>query len=502
MFVAFVNPQGNFDKNDSYWATHPDFGGQLVYVKEVVTALASRGHRLDIVTRQVADPNWPEFSAPFDAYPGLESVRIVRIPFGGPHFLHKEDLWPYLGSEFVPNIIAFYRGEGKFPNASTGHYGDGGITSALLAAETGIPFTFTPHSLGAAKLEKLGASPDNLTELDSRFHFGRRLVAERIAMSRANVCTASTSDERFEQYGHRAYRGAIDVADDERLTVIPPGVNLAVFDRDSRSAAERTTRAKIDAELDRDIALVRRALPVIIASSRLDIKKNHIGLVQAFASSGPLRARANLLLVTRGVNNPLAGYGEADADAREVLDGIMSVVGQHGLRGEISMFSLDSQDELACAYRYLSEYRSVFALTTFHEPFGLAPLEAMAAGLPAVVTKNGGPAESLRDGPREFGVLVDPFDSEDIARGLLQILGDKSVWERYAEAGRQRVHDRYTWDNTALAFERTLSGIVAQPPHPLPPAGAPIHPYFLHPGPANDIRPGYLADLIWGGDLQ
>ena len=50
MHIAFLNPQGNFDPNDSYWTEHPDFGGQLVYVKEVATAMAALGHRVDILT--------------------------------------------------------------------------------------------------------------------------------------------------------------------------------------------------------------------------------------------------------------------------------------------------------------------------------------------------------------------------------------------------------------------------------------------------------------------
>ena len=32
MHILFFNPQGNFDKTDSYMTEHPDFGGQLVYV--------------------------------------------------------------------------------------------------------------------------------------------------------------------------------------------------------------------------------------------------------------------------------------------------------------------------------------------------------------------------------------------------------------------------------------------------------------------------------------
>ena len=47
MHIAFLNPQGNFDAQDSYWTEHPDFGGQLVYVKEVAIALADLGHQVE-----------------------------------------------------------------------------------------------------------------------------------------------------------------------------------------------------------------------------------------------------------------------------------------------------------------------------------------------------------------------------------------------------------------------------------------------------------------------
>ena len=49
MHVAFINPQGNFDPEDSYWTAHPDFGGQLVYVKELALAMGNLGHSVDVV---------------------------------------------------------------------------------------------------------------------------------------------------------------------------------------------------------------------------------------------------------------------------------------------------------------------------------------------------------------------------------------------------------------------------------------------------------------------
>ena len=49
MHIAFLNIQGNFDPEDRYWTAHPDFGGQLVYVKEVTLALGRMGHQVDII---------------------------------------------------------------------------------------------------------------------------------------------------------------------------------------------------------------------------------------------------------------------------------------------------------------------------------------------------------------------------------------------------------------------------------------------------------------------
>src|SRR4028119_664767 len=80
MRVAFVNPQGNFDPRNSYLASHPDFGGQLVYVREVARVLGEMGHRADILTRRILDPGWPEFAEETDAYPGQANVRILRAP--------------------------------------------------------------------------------------------------------------------------------------------------------------------------------------------------------------------------------------------------------------------------------------------------------------------------------------------------------------------------------------------------------------------------------------
>jgi sucrose-phosphate synthase len=494
MKIAFLNPQGNFDAADSYWTEHPDFGGQLVYVKEVAAAMAAQGHQADILTRQIVDPDWPEFEAPLDSYPGVENVRIVRLPCGPRHFLPKEELWPFLGSEWVPNIVEFYRREGGLPAALTAHYADGALSGALLKQATGVPFTLTGHSLGAQKMDKLAVSRETLAEIDARFHFAQRILAERVGMSHAGRIITSTSQERLEQYAHPAYQGAIDPGDGSRFAVVPPGVNLRVFSP-RPAAADDAIRQRIEAALQRDITAGRRDLPLVVASSRLDAKKNHIGLVQALSTSRELRASANLAIVVRGLEDPLRRYQTLSRGEQAIMDEITGLLDENNLWGTVTAFPLNSQAELAAAYRVLAQRRSAFALTALYEPFGLAPLEAMSCGLPAVVTRNGGPSESMREGGQEFGVLVDPADPGDMARGLLRVVASQEAWEHFHQAGMQRVLSRYTWERTAEGYLHTIEEMLAGPAHR---GDLAIPAYFTDPSPENDIPLEDLANVYFG----
>lgn len=504
MRIGFLNPQGNFDANDSYWTEHPDFGGQLVYVKEVALAMAAQGHQVDIITRQIIDDDWPEFAAPLDGYPGHDNVRIVRIPCGPDKFLPKEELWPYVGVEWVPNIIKFYQADNNlWPGCFTAHYGDGGLAAAMLKEKTGRLFTFTGHSLGAQKMDKLRATPDSLAELDRRFHFRERIMAERVAMSNAARIITSTDQERLEQYTHPAYQGVIEPAgpNKDRFAVIPPGVNRRVFSPEP-GEVDAAVGGRLEAVLARDLPEARRNLPLVLCSSRLDQKKNHLGLVHAFVQNPTLRTVANLAIVVRGLDNPLQQRDQLNGEERAILDEIARLLDEHHLWPAVTSFPLNNQAELAAAYRLAAARRSVFALTAHYEPFGLAPLEAMSCGLPAVVTRNGGPSESLYDDQTQtkYGVLVDPADPGDIARGLLEVLASDQAWQRYHQAGIERVVSRYTWARTAEGYLAVLAQALAgRSPGAARQATLPIPPYFIRPAdPACQISLPELAQLYFG----
>src|SRR5829696_10778 len=473
MRIAFLNPQGNFDPRNSYLASHPDFGGQLVYVREVARVLGKMGHHADILTRRIVDPDWPEFASDTDAYPDAPHVRILRVPCGPDHFLPKEELWPYLG-EWAEEVEDLYRKEASWPDLWTGHYADGGLAAMLLEENSGVPFAFTGHSLGAWKLDFLledSASPDYLREADATYNFGARIEAERAAMARSAAIVANSAAERREQYDHPAYRDAVDAGDDRRFAVIPPGVDFGIFDPGAQSPHEAETLARIRAALERDIGPTRRSLPAVIAWSRLDPKKNHKALVEAFARHPELGDRANLIIITRGLDDPLRDPDAAPEEERPVLYGLISEVEKSNLWGRVSAFSLSGQVALAALYRWGAGSGGVFCLPAEYEPFGMTVVEAMAVGLPVVVTKNGGPSETTDEG--RAGLLADPYDPEDIATQLLRLLSDDETWQAYADRGCERARERYNWRRTAegylrLSEETTRGERRGDPSFPLP----------------------------------
>jgi glycosyltransferase involved in cell wall biosynthesis len=89
------------------------------------------------------------------------------------------------------------------------------------------------------------------------------------------------------------------------------------------------------------------------------------------------------------------------------------------------------------------------------EGFGLPPLEAMACGIPVIVSE----VPAHREVAGDAAYFVDPKDPTSIARGIEQVWTDVRLREQLIAAGSQRV-TLFTWDETArktLALYRRLA---------------------------------------------
>ena len=90
----------------------------------------------------------------------------------------------------------------------------------------------------------------------------------------------------------------------------------------------------------------------------------------------------------------------------------------------------------------LLKLSTVFCLLSRSEGFSNAILEAMAIGLPCVVTKVGGNAEAVAEG--KTGFLVTNEDAEAAAARILTLLNHPVLAQQMGDAGREVVATRFT----------------------------------------------------------
>jgi glycosyltransferase involved in cell wall biosynthesis len=238
-------------------------------------------------------------------------------------------------------------------------------------------------------------------------------VAERFAGRRTHVLTTLSLQEKDTSIG-------LGLADPRRIHAVYNGIDLARFapDEGRRSARRALWRLRGD-----DILLV--------AAGRLSPEKGHGDLLATAIRLQREHPRLKLAICGEG---PLAAElaragGRGTAPGAILLPGLVK----------------DMPSVLAAA--------DIFVHPALYEGFGLACLEAMAAGLPVVATRVGGLPELVRHG--QDGFLVPPGDMDALAAALRLLVDSpgRRAWMgrkarlHAASFGRQRMlaayHDLY-----------------------------------------------------------
>jgi teichuronic acid biosynthesis glycosyltransferase TuaC len=109
----------------------------------------------------------------------------------------------------------------------------------------------------------------------------------------------------------------------------------------------------------------------------------------------------------------------------------------------------------------------LFVMPGVEEPFGVAFVEAMAAGLPAIGSRGeGGPEDIAAAGPGM--VLVEPDDPAALAGLLDQLTRDRAELARLGVAARETVAANFTWGRCGVETVAAYRAALAK----APPSGA------------------------------
>lgn len=179
---------------------------------------------------------------------------------------------------------------------------------------------------------------------------------------------------------------------------------------------------------DEALARMGIAQPFVLAVGTIEPRKNLKRLLAAWNT-----VRADLADWTLVIAGP-KGWGEELPRSPGVV--LVGYVGDETLPGLLAAAEL-------------------FCYPSLYEGFGLPPLEAMAAGVPAIVGRYSAAPEVVGDA----ACLVDPLDASELAGALKDLASDVARRAALGRAGRARAAG-FTWEATAAgtiaAYEKAM----------------------------------------------
>src|SRR5579884_3819862 len=198
-----------------------EVGGMQLYVRELSRELGRAGLHVDVFTRKTR-PNLPrvvEFG---------ERARVVHLDAGPARHVDKNAVVEHLPA-FIDNLERFVQRERIEHAVVHSHYWLSGWVGARLAELWRVPHVMMFHTLGRVKNRANTHAGGRRGVLESSM---RNEIERRIVKS-ADAIVASTTQELnalVEGYGARP----------SQITVIPPGVDLRVFEPVARGGARAT----------------------------------------------------------------------------------------------------------------------------------------------------------------------------------------------------------------------------------------------------------------------
>jgi D-inositol-3-phosphate glycosyltransferase len=372
-------------------------GGLNVYVREICAAFSDRGIASDVFTRR----------GPTD--PAMESLApnscVIYLPAG--RGLDKYSLYDQVPA-FANQVFDFTQREGLDYDILFSHYWLSGEVACLLRPQLPAGWAHIAHTLGLVKNRTLAAG--------ARPEPALRIRVEGEIARQADLLIASTTEEQadlIDGYG----------ADPERVVVVPPGVDLSVFQPIDRTEARR----KIGYGTGRLLLFV----------GRLERLK---GVEVAIRALALLRDRAH-----EDVRLLILGEDSKDGDESE-KERLKAIATAAGVRDQVDFLGSVAHHELP----YFYSAADVCVMPSYSESFGLVGLEAQACGRPVVGSGVTGLRSVVRD--EVSGYLIDSHDPAAYAERIGRLLDNPELAQQMGRRGRL-LAQRFSWTRTADRLE-------------------------------------------------
>jgi glycosyltransferase involved in cell wall biosynthesis len=203
--------------------------------------------------------------------------------------------------------------------------------------------------------------------------------------------------------------------DNGKVFIIPNGISLEHF----QDLPPREEIEKLYPEL--------KGKYVLLFLGRIHPKKGLDILAKAFGAV--LKERSDIQLLIAGPDND--GY-------KNHIEKILKREG--ALENTTFTGMLTGSDKLAALSR-----SDVFVLPSYSDVLGISTLEAMACGIPVIITKNCNFPEVAEAGA---GEVIEP-DVAQLEKVLMKLLGNPGACNEMGKRGKRLIEDRYTWDKIA-----------------------------------------------------
>jgi glycosyltransferase involved in cell wall biosynthesis len=217
----------------------------------------------------------------------------------------------------------------------------------------------------------------------------------------------------------------------EKITVIPNGIR-PYFRRITDPILLSATRHKFGLKH-----------PLVLGVGTLEPRKNHLGLIKAFhkaQSAAGNKPRPAMLALAGG-----PGW---------LYDETQQLIAKLKLENKVRFLGRVTELELITLY----SMADVFVFPSFFEGFGVPLVEAMACGAPVITSTT----SSLPEIAGDAAVLIDPYNTGQIARAMLQVLESEQLRDDLRQKGYARAQ-YFTWPKSASktlsVYQRLFDGV-------------------------------------------